>query len=135
MTEQENVQVVQRLYAAFQRGDFAAFLNTLADEVEWFVPGPQPILPWAGLHKGREQVAQFFTEYAQTAEIQQFEPREFIAQGERVVVLGYRRDRVKTTDRSFEGEWAQVFSLRAGKIVNFRGYIDTAAIVAAFRGD
>jgi ketosteroid isomerase-like protein len=135
MTEQENVQVVQRLYAAFQQGDFAAFLNTLADEVKWFVPGPKQILPWAGLRKGREQVAQFFTEYAQTAEIQQFEPREFIAQGERVVVLGYRRDRVKATGRSFESEWAQVFSLRAGKIVNFRGYIDTAAIVAAFRGD
>ncbi|MEW6297293.1 MAG: nuclear transport factor 2 family protein [Thermodesulfobacteriota bacterium] len=111
MTEQENVQAVQGLYAAFQRGDFTIFLNTLADGVEWFVPGPQPILPWAGLRKGRERVAQFFTEYAQTAEVQQFEPRAFIAQGERVVVLGYRRDRVKATGRSFESEWAQAFSL------------------------
>jgi hypothetical protein len=111
------------------------FLNTLADEVEWFVPGPKQILPWAGLRKGREQVAQFFAEYTQTAETQQFEPREFIAQGERVVVLGYRRDHVKATGRIFESEWVQVFSLRAGKIVSFRGYIDTAAIVAAFRGD
>ena len=134
MTEQENVQVAQGLYAAFHRGDFSAFLNALADEVKWFVPGPQPILPWAGLRKGRDQVAQFFTEYARPTEIQQFEPREFIAQGERVVVLGYRRDRVKATGHSFESEWAQVFSLRAGKIVNFRGYIDTAAIVAAFCG-
>ena len=135
MAEQENVQTVQGLYAAFQQGDFPAFLNKLADEVEWFVPGPQPTLPWAGLRKGREQVAQFFTEYAQTAEVQQFEPREFIAQGERVIVLGYRRDRVKATGRSFESEWAQLFSLRAGKVVRFRGYIDTAAMVAAFRGD
>lgn len=135
MTEQENVQVVQRLYAAFQQGDFAAFLNTLADEAEWFVPGPKQILPWAGLRKGREQVAQFFAEFAQTTETQQFEPREFIAQGERVVVLGYRRDHVKATGRIFESEWVQVFSLCAGKIVSFRGYIDTAAIVAAFRGD
>ena len=135
MTERENVQAVQGLYAAFQRGDFTAFLNTLADEVEWFVPGPQQILSWAGLRKGREQVAQFFTEYAQAAEIQQFEPREFIAQGERVVVLRYRRDRVKATGRTFESEWAQVFSLRAGKIMSFRGYIDTAAVVTAFRGD
>ena len=135
MTEQENVQAIQELYAAFHRGDFAAFLNTLADEVEWFVPGPQQILPWAGLRKGREQGAQFFAEFAQTAETQQFEPRDFIAQGERVVVLGYRRDYVKATGRSFESEWVQEFSLRAGKIVSFRGYIDTAAIVAAFRGD
>lgn len=135
MTEQENVQAIQGLYAVFQQGDFAAFLNTLADEVEWFVPGPKQILPWAGLRKGREQVAQFFAEFAQTAETQQFEPREFIAQGERVVVLGYRRDRVKATGRIFGSEWAQVFSLRAGKIMSFRGYIDAAAIVAAFRED
>lgn len=123
MTKQADVQAVQGLSAAFQGGDFAAFLNTLADEAEWFVPGSKQILPWAGLCKGREQVAQFFTEYVQTAEIEQFEPREFIAQGERVVVLGYRRDRVKATGRSFESEWAQVFSLRAGKITGFRGYM------------
>jgi ketosteroid isomerase-like protein len=135
MAEQENVQAVQRLYAAFQGGDSTAFLNTLADNVEWFVPGPKQILPWAGRRQGREQVAQFFTEFAQTAETEQFEPREFIAQGERVVVPGHRRDRVKATGRIFESDWVQVFSVSEGKIARFRGYIDTAAMVAAFRGD
>jgi hypothetical protein len=134
MTEPENVQAVQGLYTAFQRGDFSTFLNMLDDKVEWFVPGPQQILPWAGLRQGREQVDQFFAEYAQTAEILQFEPREFIGQGEKVVVLGYRRDHVKATNRIFESEWAQVYTLRAGKIVSFRGYYDTAAMVAAFGG-
>lgn len=135
MAEHENVQTVQQLYAAFHRGDRAAFLNTLADTIEWFVPGPTQILPWAGLRRGREQVAQFFAEFAQTAETEQFEPQEFIAQGERVVVLGQRRDRVKATGRIFESDWVQVFSLSEGKIVRFHGYIDTAALVAAFRGD
>jgi ketosteroid isomerase-like protein len=135
MSAQDSVQAVQRLYAAFQQGDFAAFLNTLADDVKWLVPGPKQILPWAGLRRGREQDAQFFAEFAQTAETQQFEPREFIAQGERVVVLGHRRDRVKATGRIFESDWVQVFSLHEGKIVSFRGYTDTAALVAAFRGD
>jgi hypothetical protein len=41
---------------------------------------------------------------------------------------------VKATNRIFESEWAQVYTLRAGKIVSFRGYYDTAAMVAAFGG-
>jgi ketosteroid isomerase-like protein len=76
-----------------------------------------------------------FTEFAQTAETEQFEPREFIAQGERAVVLGHRRDRVRATGRIFESDRVQVFSLSEGKVVRFQGYIDTAAKVAAFRGD
>ena len=135
MADQDTVQIVQRLYAAFQQGDFPAFLDTLADNVEWFVPGPRPTLPWAGLRQGRAQVAQFFAEFATTAETERFEPQEFIAQGEKVIVLGQRRDRVKATGRVCESEWVQVYVVRADKIVSFRGYYDTAAMVAAFRGE
>jgi ketosteroid isomerase-like protein len=65
------------------------FLNALADHVEWQVPGPIDILPWAGTCRGREQATQFFAEFAKTAENEQFEPQEFIAQGDKVVVLGH----------------------------------------------
>jgi ketosteroid isomerase-like protein len=54
MSAQENVQVVQRAYAAFSRGDIPALLNTLTEDVEWFIPGPPQILPYAGQRRGRE---------------------------------------------------------------------------------
>ena len=68
----------------------------------------------------------------ETLEFEQFEPRKFVDQGGTVVVLGYERSLVKPTGRTFENEWAHVFTLRDGKIAKFRAFEDTAAQVAAF---
>lgn len=134
MNEQENMRVVEQVYTAFGRGDIPVILNMLAENIDWLYPGPADI-PYAGRHRGREQVAQFFATIGQTAEVEQFEPQEFTAQGDKVVVLGHERARAKPTGRSWETNWADVFTLREGKIMRIRGYYDTAAKVAAFRGD
>jgi hypothetical protein len=36
------------VYAAFKRGDVTGALNTLADDVGWFLPGPKDIIPFVG---------------------------------------------------------------------------------------
>ena len=131
VSEQEQVQTVQQLYAAFGRGDIPTVLNTLTDDVEWEVAGPSQIA-YAGVRRGREQVRQFFQVLGQSVDIQQFEPREFIAQGNHVVVLGFERLRVKSTGCIVDDHWVMVFTLRDGRVVRFREYIDTAAIAAAF---
>jgi uncharacterized protein len=130
--EQENTEAVKRLYAAFGRGDKATLVAGFADDVEWQIAGPAAV-PICGSRHGREQVAQFFTVLTETLETQQFEPRQFIAQGDIVVVLGQERHRAKSTGRSYEGEWVQVFTLRDGRVVKYREYFDTAAALAAFR--
>lgn len=133
MNEQLNVQAVQELYAAWGRGDMASLLSGLADDVDWHVSGPVDI-PVCGSGRGRDQVASFFKQLSETLETQLFEPREFIAQGDKVAVLGHERHRVRTTGSAFEGDWVQVFTLREGKVVGYREYWDTAALSAAFRG-
>ena len=132
MSEQENVQVVQEAYAAFKRGDIPSLLNMLTDDVEWWVNGPPEIIPYAGARRGREQVAQFFTTVDETVEFPEFEPDEFIAQGDKVVTIGHDQERVKKTGRTAQNRWAMVFTLRGGKIASFRSYEDSAAVVAAF---
>jgi uncharacterized protein len=134
MSEEENVQAVQQMYAAFGRGDLSALLTGFADDVDWQVAGPTDI-PICGSRQGREEVAQFFQALGAALETQQFEPQEFIAQGDKVVVLGHERHRVKSTGRIHEGDWVQVFTLHDGKVVRYREYVDTFALVAAFRGD
>jgi ketosteroid isomerase-like protein len=51
-----------------------------------------------------------------------------------VVALGDERMRVKATGRSYENEWAHVFMLGEGKVVEFREFADSAAVAEAFRG-
>ena len=134
MTEQENKQIVQDAYAAFGRGDVKGILNQLSDNVEWFLPGSPEILPAAGRRQGHEQVAQFFSTIDETMEFANFTPEEFIAQGDKVVVIGRSSGRIKTTGKPIESDWVHVHTVRDGKIVSFREYYDTAAFNEAFSG-
>jgi ketosteroid isomerase-like protein len=131
MNQQKNVETVRQNYAAVGRGEIPALLTLLSDEIEWSMAGPS-VIPWTGTRRGRQQVAEFFVLLGKTLEFQRFEPREFIAQGDTVVVIGYERSLVKPTGRTFEQEWAHVYTLRDGKISRCRIFEDTAAQVAAF---
>jgi ketosteroid isomerase-like protein len=132
MSEQENTKIIQQVYENFNRGDIQSVLNLLSDDVEWQLPEIENVT-FAGKRHGREQVAQFFKLLDNAQEVQQFEPQEFITQGDKVVALGHYVWRIKSTGRNFEGDWAHVFTLRDGKIVKFHEHTDTAAAVAAYR--
>jgi len=132
MSQEQNTRLVQDAYAAFQRGDIAALLNLLTDDVSWFVPGPKDIIPFLGQRRGRDQVKQFFSQLADSEEAEQFDPRQLIAQGEQVVSLGHYRWRVKATGRRYESDFAHVFTVQNGKISGFQEYTDTHAAVNAY---
>ena len=126
-----NVEVVQQSYEAVGRGDIPALLDLLTDDVEWTFQGPS-VIPLAGIRRGHEGVAEFFSLVGGNLEFEQFEPREFVAQGDTVVVLGFERSLVKPTGRTFEQEWAHVYKLREGKVAEFLALEDTAAHAVAF---
>jgi ketosteroid isomerase-like protein len=132
MSEQDNRAVVQRGYEAFGRGDIPGLLSLLDDQIEWVTPGP-PELPTAGARRGHSQVAEFFQTLVSLFEVQRFEPRAFVAEADRVLVLGSETAKVKTTGKVIEVEWAHAFTLREGKVVAFQEYFDTAAVVAELR--
>ena len=121
-----NAEVVQGTYEAVGRGDIPALLDLLTDDVQWTFQGPSTI-PFAGTRRGREGVAEFFSLVGENLEFQEFEPREFVAQGNTVVVLGFERSLVRPTGRTFEQEWAHVYKLRDGKVAEFLAFEDTAA--------
>jgi hypothetical protein len=126
-----NVEVVQETYEAVGRDDISALLDLLTDDVEWTFQGPS-VIPFAGTRRGREGVAEFFSLVGGNLEFERFEPREFVAQGDTVVVLGFERSLVKPTGRTFEQEWAHVYKLRDGKVAKFLALEDTEAHAVAF---
>ena len=132
MSEQQNIEIVRRGYEAFGHGDMNTLLGLFDEQVEWISPGPAD-LPTAGRRTGRQQIAEFFSVLNDTFEIQRFEPREFIAQGDRVVVTGVDTSRVKATGKVIEGEWAHIFTLKDGKVVRIQEYVDTAEAVVELR--
>lgn len=129
---QENIRVVETSYNNFKTGDIKSLLETLAEDVQWELPSIEDV-PFSGKRAGREQVGKFFASIAELQESLQFEPREFIADQDKVVSLGYYRWRVKSTDKTFECSFAHVFTIRDGKVVRFQEFTDTAAAAAAYK--
>ena len=133
MSEQENVQLVKDAYASFETGNIQGLLDSLTNDVEWTTPGPPDIMPAAGHRRGRNEVAEFFAALSESEDIELFEPQEFIAQGDKVVVLIKYRGRVKATGRAAEADLVHVFTIREGKVAQFREYFDTAAALEAYQ--
>jgi uncharacterized protein len=133
MNSHENIELVRKAYLDFKSGNIPALLEACSHDVDWLIPGPQSVVPFVGHRRGRQQVADFFAGLAQSQVPQEFEPQEFIGDGDRVVVLGHQRWQVKSTGRVYEDDWAQVFWIQGGKIVRFREYHDTEAEASAHR--
>jgi uncharacterized protein len=131
VNEQQNLQTVREMYEAFGRGDVGTILSRVTEDTVWCLDG-SPRIPWAGTYHGRDAVAGFFATYDRSVEIEQFEPLEYIAQGDKVVVLGHERVTVRTTGRPVQHLWAMAFTLRDGKVVRFQNYSDTERLRAAF---
>ena len=134
MEASTNVAVVRQVYEALGRGDVPAVLELLSEDVEWVYQGPSTI-PFAGTRHGRDGVGEFFSLLGETLEFEQFEPREFVAQDDRVVVVGFERNLIKSTGRTFEQEWVHDFTLKEGKVSKVRSFEDTAAYVETLDSD
>ena len=111
----------------------AALAEAMADDIEWVNPGDPASDPNAGTFKGKEAVLGWFGGLASTLDFTTFEPREFIAQDDKVVSLVYAEATARDTGRAFVNHEAHVWTFRDGKVVRLQIYLDTAATAAAHR--
>ena len=118
------------MHTAFGRGDIQGLLALFAEDIEWISPGEG--LPLAGTYRGCAGVADFFQMVSEVMEFSSIEPREFVAVGNRVLVVGFDRGRIKATNRTYEHHEVLAFTVRNGKVTNVREYIDTLALAQAF---
>jgi uncharacterized protein len=129
MNVQENVQIVKDAFAAIGRGDMQGLLALSAEDIEWIIPGEK--WPLAGTRRGHAGLADLFQTLSETIETSLMEPREFVAQGDRVLVVGFARGRIKATNRTWEDDWVFAITVRNGKLTHIREYIDTQALARA----
>ena len=133
MADTQSTKVVQDAYAAFGRGDVNALLAVMDDNISWHaVYGASNKVPTSGARKGKPAVAEFFKTLSEAISFAKFEPREFIAQGDKVVTLGHYAGKANSTGRSFDSDWVMVFTVRNGKVVDFKEFSDSAQLNAAF---
>ena len=93
MGAQENKQTAQAAYAAFGRGDAEGAMRNIDDSIEWTARGDNAL---TGTYRGKQAVGELWGKLA--SKDFRSEPHDFIADGDKVVVL---------TTAHLEGETAE----------------------------
>lgn len=128
MSIEKNIETVKDFFAAIGSGDREALLAQAAEDIEWIIPGED--WPLAGTRHGHAGLADLFETASKSIETST-EPREFVAQGDRVLVVGFAKEKVKATTRTFEDDWIFAITVRDGRLTNIREYVDTQALARA----
>jgi uncharacterized protein len=133
MSTQENVQTVKDFFAAMGSGDKQRLLALSAEDIKWIIPGED--WPLAGTHRGHAGLADVLQKASEKVETSFPEPPEFVAQGDRVLVVGVATGKIKATNKPFKDDWVFDITVRDGKVTNIREYIDTQALARASQMD
>lgn len=128
MSIEKNIQTVKDFFAAIGRGDREALLALAAEDIEWIIPGKD--WPLAGTHRGHAGLKDLLETASKSIETST-EPREFVAQGDLVLVVGFAKGKIKATNKTFEDDWIFAITVRDGRLTNIREYVDTQALARA----
>ncbi len=129
MNIEKNVQIVKDFFAAIGSYNEQDLLALVADDIEWIIPGEG--WPLAGTHRGHAELAAVLQKASEEVEMTYPEPPEFVAQGDRVMVVGVATGKIKATNKSFKDDWVFDITVRNGKVTKIREYIDTQALARA----
>ena len=131
MNEQENTKLVKRVYELFKSGDVEGFLKMFSDDVSWETPKVENT-PFNGKISGHKNLVNWITMYSEAEEMLVFEQDEFIAQGDKVVVLGHGTARTKSTNKEYATNLVHILTVKDDKITGFLELFDTAAAEKAY---
>src|SRR6187551_1970772 len=110
-------------------GDRQDLLALATDDIEWIIPGVD--WPLAGTHRGHAALADLLEKVSAEVEMAYPTPPEFVAEGDRVMVVGVATGKIKATNKPFRDDWVFAITVRDGKLANIREYIDTQALARA----
>lgn len=128
MRPQDNVDTVRHAYLALREGNLDVLVGYLAEDVKLFSTETSAF-PTSSTRQGRAQVAAYFSTLEVSEEIQGFQPKEFLAEGDKVVVFGESERRGQFC--STISPWVHIFTVRRDKISEFCAFNDTATAIEA----
>jgi ketosteroid isomerase-like protein len=128
-----NVDVIKGLYDAVAKGDVPTMLAGLDLNVEWTETEG---IPYAGTHVGPDAVLNnVLVQLATEWDVFTITPQDFIDGGDRIVVPGRYACTYQETGKSFECDFAHIWTVREGKVIRFHQYVDSAIVQEALKAD
>jgi uncharacterized protein len=132
MSQEDHLKLVREIYDAVGRGDVAAILDRVTDEVDWAAEAASRAAPWYGPRRGQAGVASFFADLAGSIEITEFTPHALATGEDDVHLLVRWTFRSIATGREASMTMHHYWRIRDGKVEQFRGSEDTELTARVF---
>jgi limonene-1,2-epoxide hydrolase len=117
MAEADNIELIRRFCAAWERADIGELLSFFTDDAIYHNMPVQPV-------QGKDAIKGLIEQFMAPFERAEFEIKQIAATGD--VVLTERVDRFFGADKQVELPVMGVFEVRDGKIAAWRDYFDLA---------
>lgn len=133
--EARNVELLRKAYAMWSKTRGASsdhWFDLCAEQISFgsLANGP-PGSDYLTAYHSREELKSYFAGLAHDWEMMEFEVDDFVAQGDRVVMLGRCAWRYRKTGKVVWTQKADSWRLENGKAVEFFEFYDTAQVMAA----
>jgi ketosteroid isomerase-like protein len=128
MSQERNIQLVERPFEAFARRDLAGWLDCFDPSVEFFLP--RNVIE-GGSYRGLDGVRRAWADLLEAWDDYRYEQFDIRALDDRVVTLGTATNVSKGGGPSVAYEAAYVVRVRAGKITQWRPFLSHAEALKA----
>ncbi len=123
---------VHELYAAFSRGDLAAILAKLSDDVVWESEGPA-VISSSGIQSRKSRSPGLFGGLNNDFTDHQLTITDYVGAGDTVMTLGRYTATAKASRRKLDTPIAHCWKFRDGKVVRYIGLSNPAAAIEALQ--
>ncbi len=136
-TPSDNVATLKQAYRQWHEskgGSVQAWLDLMADDIRCFsLAAGVPEAEFTAPITSKRDFERYFRGLLADWEMIHYTTDEFIAEGDRVAVLGSTAWRNRLTGRAVDTAKADFWTFRAGKVVEFPELYDPAALIAGAR--
>ena len=137
MNAEHNVAILKAAYESWNDSharSFERWMDLIADDVKWrSIADGTSGMEFTRSCDCKDDVAKYFEGLASDWELIHYTVGEFVAQDDRVVMIGSCGWRNKKTGKTVETPKADVIRMRNSRIVEFFEFFDTAKALAASR--
>lgn len=129
--EKKNLTIIKEFHTGTTPVKKFIASGMMSDSIEWWVPGPKNILPFAGMWKGAEGLNEFSSQLSKTMRYDKVEIREYIIDGDEIAAIFWGEGIALSTGKPFQSEILRLYTFKDGKIIKVRNFYDTNSYVAA----
>lgn len=126
-----NKKYILQVMAELDKGNGKPFVEAMADDVSWTIPGDTP---WSRTYRGKQAVVQDLLRpvYAQFATPYVSSTRRVMADGDMVVIEFDGRVTTKA-GKAYNNRYCYVCRMEGGRIKDLVEYFDTALVNSALQ--